>query len=447
QPPKSKGSSKKPAKVKTPTLIDGFTKEELSKEQMEEHIVRLREELDREKEERNYFQLERDKIHTFWEITDSKLEEVKAEKKNFDTDIEEDEGRHQVEVKVYKQKMKHLLCEHQNTISELKADGLVHTQAVQEEQNKLETVLHKDMRAVMVDMQELDNENLVKELELKHREEMTKTSDIFEKQISVEVQAKYEKKMELLVQELDNIMKNVTCEIEDQWNSHINTLIEDHKKAFMEVDALFIGMKQDLDMNESLKAQKEGMHTKQKEKDLVCLLQENKYLTELLSKVKEENADIERKMKYFDVIEKVKQKKLDELKCDYKTLEQKLCKVLLHLERDELEKTFTQNIQQVQDEGDWKSMQLERRLEGLIDSLEKTQAQLLSVLSASNMDQTALQGVTNKIETNLDSSNYSIKNLEYKKAQLSQARKDLLLTYEAKQRALGACGGALFKAI
>lgn len=67
---------------------------------MEEHIVRLREELDREREERNYFQLERDKIHTFWEITDGKLKEVKAENKNFDKDIEEDEGRHQVEIKV-----------------------------------------------------------------------------------------------------------------------------------------------------------------------------------------------------------------------------------------------------------------------------------------------------------------------------------------------------------
>lgn len=62
--------------------------------------MRLREQLDREREERNYFQLERDKIHTFWEITDSKLEEVKAEKKNFDKDMEEDEGRHQVEIKV-----------------------------------------------------------------------------------------------------------------------------------------------------------------------------------------------------------------------------------------------------------------------------------------------------------------------------------------------------------
>lgn len=68
--------------------------------QLEEHIIRLREELDREREERNYFQLERDKIHTFWEITERQLEEVKAELKNLDKDLEEDEGRHQVDIKV-----------------------------------------------------------------------------------------------------------------------------------------------------------------------------------------------------------------------------------------------------------------------------------------------------------------------------------------------------------
>lgn len=68
--------------------------------QLEEHIVRLREELDREREERNYFQLERDRIHTFWENTDRELEEVKAEWKNLAKDIEEDEGCHQVEIKV-----------------------------------------------------------------------------------------------------------------------------------------------------------------------------------------------------------------------------------------------------------------------------------------------------------------------------------------------------------
>lgn len=36
--------------------------------QLEEHIGRLREELDREREERNYFQLERDKVNSHFEI-------------------------------------------------------------------------------------------------------------------------------------------------------------------------------------------------------------------------------------------------------------------------------------------------------------------------------------------------------------------------------------------
>lgn len=58
--------------------------------------------------------------------------------------------------------------------------------------------------------------------------------------------------MELLLQELDNMMKNVICEQEDQWNSHIDALKEDHNKAFKEIDAILICMKQDLDINTSL---------------------------------------------------------------------------------------------------------------------------------------------------------------------------------------------------
>lgn len=61
--------------------------------------MRLREELDREREERNYFQLERDKIHTFWEITRRQLDEKKAELRNKDREMEEAEERHQVEIK------------------------------------------------------------------------------------------------------------------------------------------------------------------------------------------------------------------------------------------------------------------------------------------------------------------------------------------------------------
>ncbi len=60
----------------------------------------MREELDREREERNYFQLERDKVNTFWEITKRQLEEKKAELRNKDREMEDAEERHQIEIKV-----------------------------------------------------------------------------------------------------------------------------------------------------------------------------------------------------------------------------------------------------------------------------------------------------------------------------------------------------------
>ena len=57
-------------------------------------------EMEREREERNYFQLERDKINTFWEITKRQHDESKAELRNKDREMEDMEERHQVEIKV-----------------------------------------------------------------------------------------------------------------------------------------------------------------------------------------------------------------------------------------------------------------------------------------------------------------------------------------------------------
>lgn len=62
--------------------------------------MQLRKELDREKDERNYVQVERDRINSFWEITERQLAEAKAEQKNLDKEAEEDEGCHKREIKV-----------------------------------------------------------------------------------------------------------------------------------------------------------------------------------------------------------------------------------------------------------------------------------------------------------------------------------------------------------
>lgn len=45
----------------------------MTREQLEKFAHNLRNEVEREREERNFFQLERDKLRTFWEITKNQL--------------------------------------------------------------------------------------------------------------------------------------------------------------------------------------------------------------------------------------------------------------------------------------------------------------------------------------------------------------------------------------
>merc|ERR1712098_486459 len=139
-----------------------------------------REELEREREERNYFQLERDKVNTFWEITKRQLEEKKAELRNKDREMEDAEERHQIEIKVYKQKVKHLLYEHQNNISELKAEGLVSLKQAQDGHNSSEMDLRKDKRSLKVELkeQELGHEDVIKNLKKKKKKKKKKYSGL-----------------------------------------------------------------------------------------------------------------------------------------------------------------------------------------------------------------------------------------------------------------------------
>lgn len=59
-------------------IIDGVDTSQMTREQLEVFCHRIKEENEREREERNFFQLERDKIRTFWEITRNELEEARA---------------------------------------------------------------------------------------------------------------------------------------------------------------------------------------------------------------------------------------------------------------------------------------------------------------------------------------------------------------------------------
>ena len=70
----------------------------------------------------------------------------------------------------------------------------------------------------------------------------------------------------------------------------------------------------------------------------------------------------------------------------------------LQEERDELYSKFVKAIHEVQQKSNFKNLLLEKKLGALADTLEKKEAQLNEVLSASNLDPTALTVVTRKLE-------------------------------------------------
>lgn len=70
-------------------------------------------------------------------------------------------------------------------------------------------------------------------------------------------------------------------------------------------------------------------------------------------------------------------------------------------EGDELSKSFTQSFQKLQQKTDVKNFQLEKKLNSLTDTVEKTQMQLVSVLSTSSVDQTAHRGIIKNVEVQL----------------------------------------------
>ena len=69
-------------------------------------------------------------------------------------------------------------------------------------------------------------------------------------------------------------------------------------------------------------------------------------------------------------------------------------------ERDELYKKFVKAIHDVQQKSNLKNLLLEKKLGALGDTLEKKDAQLNEVLTASNLDPSALTVVTRKLEVN-----------------------------------------------
>ena len=90
---------------------------------LHDEAVRLHKAMAKEEHDFNEFQQQREKLNYFWIVEKKKLEDKRAELRNKDRELQDVEEKHQVEIKIYKQRLKHLLHEHQHEITVKKTEA------------------------------------------------------------------------------------------------------------------------------------------------------------------------------------------------------------------------------------------------------------------------------------------------------------------------------------
>ncbi|KAM6033371.1 dynein regulatory complex subunit 4-like [Chlamydotis macqueenii] len=368
-------------------------------------------------------------------MTRRQLEEQKAELRKKEWEMKEAEEQQQVELKVYKQKVKHLLHEHQENLTELKGEGTLSVKRAQKDHWAQEMELRKDMRSMKMELkeQELASEEALKNMHLKQEEEITQLHNNFERQVK-EIKAKYTNKMEVLRDELDLCRTTEVHKVEEGKNTQIDELMRNHEKAFRDIKDYYNDMR---DKNMAL------IDLLKKEKARVLL--QNKQLKEPLQQAREQLSELQKKLANYDKDKealrnirahlKLTQKELKALQWEHEVLKQRFSKV--QAERDELYQKFTQATEEVQQKTGFKNLLLERKLKGLLSMVEKKDVELSEAFAASNLDPDALFLVSSKLEDLVSSKNTTIRQLQLQLAQVCKAHNDMLHTLEAKLRAFG----------
>lgn len=411
---------------------------------LEEQVKKLTAELEAEKKERSFYQIESNKIREFWEVTQNDLKEAKGQTLIRERQLEELEDKHQLEIKIYKQKVKHLLYEYQNNVVQVQTDA---EKTLQKDRNEtaqqLEEQIH-NIRSLKVELkeQELAHEAMVKNLKLKHDQELSKLRAELDRKAR-DLNGKYERIIKQLREDLEIKRKSEVHEIEERKNSQINALMKNHDKAFAEIKNYYTDITlNNLALINSLKEQMEEMRKKEErnEKLMSDIAAEKRSLSEPYEKALSECEVLKKQLQHY---EKDTQS-LASAKLRYAQLEEKHKSLLwehevllqsyssLEKEQKTLFNTFTDRLTGVQQKNGLKAMLLEKKLESLKSNLEKKDIQLGEVLRHANLDPSSLASLSRKLEDMIESKNNALRGLQYDLAKVTKTYNDMVRAFQTK---------------
>jgi hypothetical protein len=387
----------------------------------------------------NKFQQQRDQINYFWIVEKKTLDDRKTERRNKERELQDLEEKHQVEIKTYKQSVKHLLYEHQDETTKEMTDVEVQLKLLEDSHRDEEGRLKHDTRALNVKLKELEleHQHFVTQLKSTHDINISNLRAEFERKAR-EMQLKFEKINKEVRVRLDTKRKQELMRIENRKNRHITRLMKEHEDAFTQIKNYYNDITHNnLELIKSLKEDVKEMKKRERidEKKMLQIAAENKRMSEPL---KLALADVERLRKEEEEYVEDKhalsltkanllmvEETLKKLMWEYEVLEQRFER--LQADRDRIFADFQRSIYDVKQKCGFKNLLIRKKMARVEDSIEKKDAHLNEVITQANLEGSKIAtGIDDIIQTK----NKYVRSLQEELEQLLHAHNESVRAYE-----------------
>eukprot|EP00620_Florenciella_sp_RCC1587_P023052 CAMPEP_0182567730 /NCGR_PEP_ID=MMETSP1324-20130603/8866_1 /TAXON_ID=236786 /ORGANISM="Florenciella sp., Strain RCC1587" /LENGTH=472 /DNA_ID=CAMNT_0024781771 /DNA_START=57 /DNA_END=1475 /DNA_ORIENTATION=+ len=448
-PPKKKKKGKKGDKGGADPVKSEANEEEEKKAMMRAQAKLLSAEAEKEEQDFNEYQQQREKLNYFWIVEKKNLEDKKAELRNKEREIQDLEEKHQVEIKIYKQRVKHLLYEFQNEKTLKKTGAEMALKLAQDDHRAGASELKQDRRALRIEVKEMElaHGDFIKSLKQQQDRSITSLRQEFERKAS-EIQKNYEKKMEKARNRLEERRKLETTRIEQKKNEHIAQLMDTHKKAFAEIKNYYNDITHNnLDLIKSLKEEVEEMRKKEHldEKQMQHISQENTRMNEPFRQAKQDvenlRAELDRYNWEKEELRSTKARLLvvedeqHQLKWEYEVAALRFDEV--KSQRDKLAEKFQATVYETQQKSGFRNLILEKKYSSLQEVLQAKEAQLNEVLARANLESGSAGTMRTKVDDLLQEKNQAVLDLQAEVERVVAAHNQLTMVVKSKMTEFG----------
>ncbi|CBZ30729.1 trypanin-like protein [Leishmania mexicana MHOM/GT/2001/U1103] len=401
---------------------------------------------------RNYFQLERDRIIAFWNISKRELEDIKESIREKEQEKAEQAERHEVEKQIFKQKIRHLLYENQVQLSTMKEEAQRALTSREEEYRTKESNAARNLRDTKLADRELEVRHLEQQRALltQQDKEIAEQQSNFEREIK-EMHLRYEDLLKSVREEMDEARKEELGRIEERKEKHIAELRETHERTFNEIKDYF----SEITSNnlETIRTLKDEVYARKRtethnERAMYEVAQRNKRLTEPLAKLENQKKvlglELENYLADKEALAEVKrsvkdtQQEIQTVSWEHEVLSQRYAKLVE--DRDIILKKYNAMLQDIQRKSAFRRVLIQKKLELVQTQLEGRDAKLTELLKRANVNPDDLKELEQKVHDLISEKDKTIEDLKQLLFRLTTQSEHVVATYESYMENNGVSG-------